>query len=73
MLGPKHRVSTGPKQRSTIQFLKQLTLMLAMRLGPQSIYIYRLGLQIFKTVAKTAVLRKVIDKPLGAVVQREIE
>lgn len=35
-----------PKQQSTIQFLKQLTLMLAMRLG----------LQIFKTFAKTAVL-----------------
>lgn len=63
MLGTKHRVSTGPKQQSTIQFLKQLTLMLAIRLG----------LQIFKTVAKTAVLRKVIDRPLGAVVRREIE
>lgn len=43
----------GPKQQSKIQFLKQLTLMLAMRLD----------LKIFKTVAKTAVLRNVIDRP----------
>lgn len=62
MFGPKHRVSTSKATINNTVF-KTADLMLAMRLG----------LEIFKTVAKTAVLRKVIDRPLGAVVRREIE